>query len=358
MIKIFFGKSRIGKSKRGLSLVEVVLVVGVGSVFFFVAQKFFNSYLSSQNQVEEMLENATEEQLIIRSLTKDLQGSGLSFGYLQQKDDSNKPFFDHLADAPCAISDCSRILTLSPSLTREFLLLVDAKLPSSTSSQFTVQTLVPTDFYNIPNPGNVMLKIDAKGKVVPPTTFATPTMTYTNLRAGFSKSSSPLSADHLLFALYSPVLERPVDVSGRVVTSAVPQRNMLVAWIQGSTDHILTHAKVQSAGVTLQNTVRTNHPVWTSLSVQTADNFFRTLSPVGGKSTVVLARPVTLVRYQVVTVAGNRLELKRSVFNPATQSFVNVQRVGSGFDKIVFNRKTIIDQNIEIDFVRTRTQSQ
>lgn len=347
-------KSKI--SQRGVTLAEVLIVAAVGSIVFLAAQSILLNFMSGQKKAEEMVENATEEQLVVRMLTKDFQRTGLSFGFLQQKDDAGALFFDYAGDAPCMTGACSRNITLSLTGAREFLLLADSEL-EKTVSDFSVQSLRPADFYQVSGAASTLVAVAANGTLRPPTTLNNAPMVYRSLKDGLTKVNSPLLKETQVIALYSPLTERELDSStGRVIASSFPERHMILVTI-GATETILTSATLSTGGLSATQSLRTVHPAQSGVTISTVDKFFRTLSPIGGKSALVLGRPVRLVRYEVRAAAGNagQAELYRAEFSSTSKKFENAQRVGGGFEKIILKRSTIGGQNIDIDFVRKRS---
>ena len=105
-------------SKKGFSIVEVMIAGVIMSIVFFAATQFFGTYSKVTRDTSLSIDSDLDSLILERMVRKTIVSSAPSLNTIEFDDDSGNNFFDYLPDYKCLI-DCKRQIRLSATSTNK-----------------------------------------------------------------------------------------------------------------------------------------------------------------------------------------------------------------------------------------------
>jgi len=337
-------RQKRGLGQAGITLIELTIAAAIAGMLALVMGTMLKTYNRSMKVAEEKAKAAGEGLLGTRALWHDVRQAGISFNLLNEiKDDSGtRNFYDFLPDAPCA-SNCSRTLTLTQANAKSFVMAMTA---DGLSAPTPLAPGHPSKgFYDQPLP------------VAPATTGAitfNATKFRTEVTAADPFGTSPVrkmwKAGRIL-RFYSPFYQRPIPNTAPFMPnmSATPGLLSFIGIVNPAETAIspLTTAVATEMGIGTQR--RPDMLSSDSDSViDSVDEFFRFLPPVGGTGAFGLVVPIDIVRYQIrdMPFEGKQMPcLVRERHNGT--AFASARVIAAPVESLVLFRDTITVPSIK-----------
>jgi prepilin-type N-terminal cleavage/methylation domain-containing protein len=320
--------SKIIKSQKGFSLIEILVVIGLSAIVVLGNSMFMNDFMKN---IEKYGKESSEESdlAVLNTMALNiLKKSSLSFNRLSLKDDNNVNFFDFYPDMPySSFSSESRIFTLSGTAKYFYIL-------SSDEGRFSSTVFDPVHAYIVNTP--------------PADVVTDGTTTYRGLNsvpdftndAGTKASAKMMTqifgtrwATGKVFVVTCPTYLRPITGAATVNLATAPRMPTIVGRVSGDDIELLTSTET---GVPINNT----HPV-TGAAYASLDNYFRTLPTVGGAAPFVKIEPALVSRFELIpsTTASGYFDLYLKYWTAA--GYAEQVQVALKVKTVTFKRKSI-----------------
>jgi len=276
------------KNRKGFTIIEILLVLGLASFMLLVNVSFLHKFLENLKKVETESFDEAELAITNRRFANILAKLNPSFNRINIGDVNSTNFFDYYPDMPrsaFAGTTGARQVTLS--------------LNQGGRNAFYFFTSEEATF-----PGISMDPVHAYTENATPLNMNFDgTVTYKGLNSIPAIGASTKLMTQVfgtrwkngeLFIISSPVYQRPLNAAGGIDLYTTPRTPTFVGYVDQ--DDLLPFS---SADFTVINT----HP-FTGANYSSADTYFRTLPPVGGASPFVKIEAVRLIRLQFKSSAG------------------------------------------------------
>lgn len=306
------------KASAGFSLVELLMVLGIMSFLSLGAFSFFQYFWAKSMATESETSARMGEAVLERVLFEDLVSLSPSLGSLIKADGAGLPFFDFYQGVPGSrIPDAQR--------TRQVVL--DAAAGGGVID-FVVGAGRASDTQYFP----VASAYDAA-----PSLFAAGALTYkgANSAGFFTNHFSSVWKDGQHFLFFAPTLLR---TPGSGAVSPVRPYSFLGVLVGG-----------QIEMDTLDGTWKTDHPLYSGVTISNLDQFFRWLPSIGGSATSVLVTPVKVVRYRL---EPGKPDVGRGKFYRSFRqgrAYQEETLFATDLKKIIFKRPDVTTRLIEFE---------
>lgn len=306
-------------SQSGFSLIELMVAVGIMGLTSVLILGTFTDTFRLSKQVSKIVEQGTDTLVGENVIFNDLRNIDPSYNVIDVKDDSGQGFFDYIPDVPEKYlgSNSGRQITLGPKGKSE-LLFVEADLSAGSMMIYD-----PVAAYEVGAP--------------PASLDASATLTFSSLNRNdyISNLRKNFWQDGQLLMLDTPARVRPV-VGGVVNLLTPPRSPVYIGQVSG---------QMLSPIGAVASQISRNHPESGAL-IENADQFLRTIPPVGGGQTFVRLRAVRIMKYFVKDLGPPRgWALYRSYLQGS--EFSEPFLVTDKIESVVFIRRSVNQKLIE-----------
>lgn len=318
---------------KGVTIIELLIGMGVMAIMTFMAYGAMTMLSQRTVELNRKLETEIDHGIAERMIVNDLRNSSPSYNLMTQKDDLGRPFFDYEPERPHTIftkAQYERLLTLSPSKTKEFYIL------QQDAAKGPVLIYDPAAAYNVGAP-------PADVNIAAPLQFVSLNrMNWIGLqRPNFWRDGQVLMLD-------TPARLRPV-IGGVVDMNTYPRSPVVLGRVRGQ-DFVAVKE--------LENLVLTTHPT-SGTTISTADDFLRRLPSVGGGMPVVRIRAVQLHRYdlQAKPNVGGRPIYQLYRHEIGIDGKETSVLIADEVSKVEFFRPNVTQQLVQFRIVRADTKA-
>lgn len=307
------------RSQSGFSLIELMVSVGIMGVTSVLILGTFTDTFRMNQQVSNILNQKTDVLVGENVIFNDLRNIDPSFNVIDLRDDSGNGFYDYIPDVPEKFlrGQVSRKVTLKKDGLKEFYFL---------ESDVAAGSLLIFDPVNAYRIGSAPADVNSAASL---------TFISLNQNAVIANQRPQFWKDGRLLMLDTPARVRPV-VGGMVDLNVPPRSPVFIGQVGGPALSPLNG---------IQRLIRTAHPE-SGVPITSADQFLRTIPPVGGGQTFVRMRAVRIVRYsfqEVDPVRGWALYRSTLKGNEFVEPFMITDRL----DSVVFSRRSVNQKLIE-----------
>lgn len=353
----------IGRRGRGVSLIELMIVVSLGSLLTLGVSSLLNALNKGKRRAENLIASTGEELLGNRQLWFDLRAAGISFNFMNAGPCSpgQPDFFDYLPDVTCvppdqspqAINDpaknpCMRKMTLS--LPQNGEQPQSLTLAISKGSVMPALPLAPIQFYTASDPPDLYTAGTLNFQFGP----------FMNTLRVLNNPKPTLLEEGNVLRFYSPITMRPLV--NRNIASPVAIANELDLMIPPRLVSLI--AVYRQGGLVIENP---RDSLWLQCQMHptmgvdfatvrggdtepTLDLFWRLLPPVGGRGAFAMVTAIDIVQYRVVPTKLNGKDtgmLIREKYDGKSNKWSQSHVVAEGVSSVDFIRKTISTPSIK-----------
>ncbi len=305
----------------GFSLIELMIVLSVGSVVLLGTVVFIERSFKQQREQVNKVDYTSQNLVLSRIIVGDMSQSSVSFNVINsQKDKFDNNFFDHVPDLPSS-KDENREILLNPINNKSITFIVQDE---PKGARLSLMLYEPVAAYEIgPAPNNF---------------FSAATITWAGMNRNnyITNQRSFWNQGNLLMLDVSSFVRPTGDAEVGIAKYPV-----VINFIGYVNDQTLDQDPF------LKELVYNRSPI-TGAEIKTPDDFFRHLPSVGGGVPIVRLRQVKVVRYWMDQMPNNSSglgRLWRSVYQREGQ-FSSNQLLADHLESFVFKRTSIKERII------------